>query len=66
MGYGSASETPDSDNSSLDDDDDIDSDDERFKTDNSQTCLNRTPLGLKNLFSLDRCLVYTGSNYIDI
>jgi flagellar biosynthesis protein FlhB len=24
------------------------------------------PLGLKNLFSLDRCLVYTGSNYIDI
>jgi hypothetical protein len=36
MGYGSASETPDSDNSSLDDDDDIDSDDERFKTDNSE------------------------------
>jgi hypothetical protein len=29
----------------------------------SKTCLNRTPLGLKNLFSLDRCLVYTGSNY---
>jgi hypothetical protein len=23
-------------------------------------------LGLKNLFSLDRCLVYTGSNYINI
>lgn len=33
---GSASETPDSDNSSLDDDDDIDSDDERFKTDNCE------------------------------
>ena len=32
----------------------------------SQTCLNWTPLGLNNLFSLDRCLVYTGSNYIDI
>ena len=32
----------------------------------SETCLNRTPLGLKNLFSLDRCLIYTGSNYIDI
>ena len=30
----------------------------------SKTCLNRTPLGLKNLFSLDRCLVYAGSNYI--
>jgi len=30
-----------------------------------KTCLNRTLLGLKNLFSLDRCLVYTGSNYID-
>jgi hypothetical protein len=26
----------------------------------SKTCLSRTPLGL------DRCLVYTGSNYIDI
>jgi hypothetical protein len=24
----------------------------------SKTYLNRTPLGLKNLFSLDRCLVY--------
>ena len=33
---------------------------------NSKTCLNRTPLGLKNLFTLDRCLVYTGSNDIDI
>jgi hypothetical protein len=33
---------------------------------NSQTCLNRTPLGLKNLFGLNRCLVYTGSNYIVI
>ena len=33
---------------------------------NSQTCLNQTPLGLKNLFGLNRCLVYTGSNYIDI
>jgi hypothetical protein len=32
----------------------------------SKTCLNQTPLGLKNLFSLDRRLVYTGSNYIDI
>jgi len=32
----------------------------------SETYLNQTPLGLKNLFSLDRCLVYTGSNYIDI
>ena len=32
----------------------------------SKTCLNRTPLGPKNLFCLDRCLVYTGSNYIDI
>ena len=32
----------------------------------SETCLNQTPVGLKNLFSLDRCLVYTGSNYIDI
>jgi len=32
----------------------------------SKTCLNRTPLGLKNLFSLDRCLLYTGSNYTDI
>ena len=32
----------------------------------SKTCLTRTPLGLKNLFSLDRCLVYRGSNYIDI
>ena len=31
----------------------------------SKTCLNRTPLGLKNLFNLDRCLVYTGSNNID-
>ena len=31
-----------------------------------ETCLNGTPLGLKNLFSTDRCLVYTGSNYIDI
>jgi hypothetical protein len=32
----------------------------------SKTCLNRTPLGLTNLFSLDRYLVYTGSNYTDI
>ena len=32
----------------------------------SKTFLNRVPMGLKNLFSLDRCLVYTGSNYIDI
>ncbi len=32
----------------------------------SKTCLSRPLLGLKNLFSLDRCLVYTGSNYIDI
>ena len=30
------------------------------------TCLIRTPLRLKNLFSLDRCLLYTGSNYVDI
>jgi hypothetical protein len=30
----------------------------------SKTCLNQTSLGLKNLFSLDRHLVYTGSNYI--
>jgi len=29
----------------------------------SKTCLNQMPLGLENLFSLDRCLVYTGSNY---
>ena len=36
------------------------------KTFYSKTCLNRTPLGLENLFSLDRCLVYTGSNYIVI
>ena len=36
------------------------------KTMHSKTCLNRTPLELKNLFILDRCLVYTGSNYIDI
>jgi hypothetical protein len=27
-----------------------------------KTCLNRTPLGLKNLLNLDRYLVYTGSN----
>ena len=26
----------------------------------SETCLNWTPLGLKTLFSLDRCLVYSG------
>ena len=32
----------------------------------SKPCLNRTPLGVKNLFSLDRSLVYTDSNYIDI
>ena len=32
----------------------------------SKTCLTRTPVGLNNLFGLDRCLVYTGSNYIDI
>ena len=32
----------------------------------SRTCLNQTPLGLHKLFSLDRCLAYTGSNYIDI
>ena len=32
----------------------------------SKTCLNRTPLGLNNLFSLNRCLVYTDSNYIYI
>jgi hypothetical protein len=32
----------------------------------SKTCLKRIPLGLKTLFSLDRCLVYTGSNYTDI
>ena len=32
----------------------------------SKTCLNGTLLGLKNLFSIDRCLVYTGSIYIDI
>jgi len=30
---------------------------------NSQTCLNRIPLRQKNLFSLDRFLVYTGSNH---
>ena len=29
----------------------------------SKTCLNRTSLGLKYLFSLDSCLVYTGSNH---
>jgi hypothetical protein len=29
----------------------------------NQTFLNRTPLWLENLVSLDRCLVYTGSNY---
>ena len=32
-GYSPTNEGQDSDNSSLDDDDDIDSDDERFKTD---------------------------------
>jgi hypothetical protein len=32
----------------------------------SKTCLNWTPLGLNNLFSLDRCLVYTGSNSIHL
>ena len=32
----------------------------------SETCLNQTPLELKNLFILDRCLDYTGSNCIDI
>jgi hypothetical protein len=32
----------------------------------SKTCLNWTPMGLKNLLSLYRYLVYTGSNYIDI
>jgi TM2 domain-containing membrane protein YozV len=32
----------------------------------SKTCLNRTSLGLKYLFSLDSYLVYTGSNHIDI
>jgi hypothetical protein len=32
----------------------------------SKACLIQTPLGLRKLFSLDRCLVYTGSNYIDI
>ena len=32
----------------------------------SKNCLSRTPLGLKNLYSLDKFLVYTGSNYIDI
>jgi hypothetical protein len=32
----------------------------------SKTCLNRTPMGLHNLFSVDRYSVYTGSNYIDI
>ena len=31
-----------------------------------KTCLNRTPLGLKYLFSLNRCLAQTDSNYIDI
>jgi len=31
-----------------------------------KTCLDRTHLRLKNLFSLDRCLHYTGSNYVDI
>ena len=31
----------------------------------SKTCLNQTPLGLKNLFSLDRYSGYTGSNYIN-
>jgi len=31
-----------------------------------KTCLNRTPLGLKNLISSDMCLVYTDSNYKDI
>ena len=31
----------------------------------SKTCFNRTPMGLNNLFSLDRYLIYTGSNYID-
>ena len=28
--------------------------------------LNQTPLGLTDLFILDRYLVYIGSNYIDI
>jgi hypothetical protein len=32
----------------------------------SKTCLNRSTLGLNNLFRLDRCLVYTGPNYIYI
>jgi len=32
----------------------------------SKTCLKQTPFELKNLFSLDRCLVYTGSYYTDI
>jgi hypothetical protein len=32
----------------------------------SKTCLSRTPSGLKNMFTLDRCLVYTGSNYIHL
>lgn len=36
LGYGSLQEGQDSDNSSLEDDDDIDSDDERFKTDQSE------------------------------
>ena len=32
----------------------------------SKTCINRTPLGVKNLFSLDSCLAQTGSKYIDL
>ena len=32
----------------------------------SKACLNRSTVGLNNLFRLDRCLVYTGPNYIYI
>jgi hypothetical protein len=32
----------------------------------SKACISLSPLGLKNLFSLDRWLVYTGLDYIDI
>ena len=39
---------------------------QRLQIEHSKTCLNRTPLGLNNLLSLDRRLVYTGSNYIDL
>ncbi|KAJ8304681.1 hypothetical protein KUTeg_018264, partial [Tegillarca granosa] len=44
LGYGSLQEGQDSDNSSLEDDDDIDSDDERFKTDQSEEAIEEQDL----------------------